>query len=71
VAVEHNSAASITKALKNRGIIPDFRSPDIIRLAPIALYNSFHEVWQVTEALKEIIDGGEHKNYQNVRDTIA
>jgi len=71
VAVEHNSAASITKALKKRGIIPDFRPPDIIRLAPIALYNSFHEVWQVTEALKEIIDGGEHKNYQNVRDTIA
>ncbi len=71
VAVEHDSAASITKALKKRGIIPDFPPPDIIRLAPIALYNTFYEILQVVEALKEIIDGGEHEQFENVRDTIA
>ncbi len=71
VAIEHDSAASITKALKKRGIIPDFRPPNIIRLAPIALYNSFYETWQVVEALKEIIDSGEHEFFENVRDTIA
>ncbi len=71
VAVEHDSAASITKVLKKRGIIPDFRPPDIIRLAPIALYNTFYETWQVVEALKEIIDGGEYEQFENVRDTIA
>ena len=71
VAVEHAGAASITRALKKRGIIPDFRSPNIIRLAPVALYNNFLETWQVVKALKEIIDGGEHEQFENVRDTIA
>ncbi len=71
VAVEHDSAASITRALKKRGIIPDFRQPDIIRLAPIALYNTYYETWQTVEALKQIIDNGEHEQFANVRDTIA
>ncbi len=71
VAVEHDSAASITRALKKRGIVPDFRPPDIIRLAPIALYNTFHETWQVVEVLKDIIESGEHEQFANVRDTIA
>ncbi len=41
VAIEHDDAARINKALKDRGIIPDFRYPNIIRLAPVALYNTF------------------------------
>ena len=55
VAVEQEDAVRINKALKRRGIIPDFRYPNIIRLAPVALYNNFYEVWQVVEALREII----------------
>lgn len=71
VAIEHNNAASITKALKERGIIPDFRPPSIIRLAPVALYNTFYEVWQVVQCLKEIIDEKADQKYENIRDTIA
>ncbi len=71
VAVEHDSAASINKALKKRNIIPDYRPPNIIRLAPIALYNTFYEVWLVAQSLKEIIDENEHQKHENIRDTIA
>lgn len=71
VAIEHKNAASIAKALKERGIIPDFRSPNIIRLAPVALYNSFCDVWQVSRALKEIIDEKEHEKHGNDRGIIA
>ncbi len=63
VAVEHLEAARITRALKERNIIPDFRYPNIIRLAPVALYNTFAEVWAVIQSLKEIIDNGEYLKY--------
>jgi len=71
VAVEHENAASITKALKERGIVPDFRAPNIIRLAPVALYNTFYETWQVAWHLKDIIDQKDHEKHENIRDTIA
>ena len=71
VAIEHDDASRINKALKDRGIIPDFRYPNIIRLAPVALYNTFYDVWQVVETLKEIIDRGEHKNYNHVKDAVT
>jgi len=71
VAIEHDDAARINKALKDRGIIPDFRYPNIIRLAPVALYNTFYEVWQVVEALKEIIEKGEHKKYGDVKEAVT
>jgi kynureninase len=55
------SAGSICQALKGRGVIPDHRKPDIIRIAPVALYSKFEDVWRVAAHLKEIIDSGEHR----------
>ena len=60
VAVEHADAAAIMLALERRGVIPDFRPPNVIRLAPIALYTSFADVWDTVEHLKQVIDGDEH-----------
>ena len=41
-------------ALRARGVIPDFRKPDVIRLAPSPLYNSFSDCWEAIQSLKEI-----------------
>ena len=38
-------------ALETHGIMADFREPDIIRVAPVPLYNSFHDAWRVATAL--------------------
>ncbi|EKN64761.1 kynureninase [Neobacillus bataviensis LMG 21833] len=43
MSLEHSEAARICKSLKANGIIPDFRAPNIIRLAPVALYTSYVE----------------------------
>ncbi len=38
--------------LQNHGIIADWREPNVIRMAPTPLYNSFEDVWRVGEVLK-------------------
>src|SRR5260221_222717 len=35
---------ALLAALKERGVLADFREPNIIRVAPVPLYNTFHEV---------------------------
>ncbi len=39
--------------LENHGVICDWREPNVIRLAPAPLYNTFEEVWQVAQLLRE------------------
>lgn len=66
-----NEALRISMALKQRGIITDFRPPNIIRIAPIALYNSYYEVWQLVQALKEIIDTAAYKKFSFQTHTVT
>ncbi|MHA2335257.1 MAG: kynureninase, partial [Candidatus Hodarchaeales archaeon] len=42
-----NETLRICETLKTRGVIPDFRPPNIIRIAPVALYNTYHEIWLI------------------------
>ncbi len=71
VCLEHNEAARICKALKNKGVIPDFRAPNVIRLAPISLYTSFEDVWNVVHILEEIMATKEYEQFTNNRNIIA
>ncbi|RWZ58877.1 kynureninase [Halobacillus fulvus] len=71
VSLTHPEAASICKALKADGVIPDFRAPNVIRLAPIALYNSFTDVYDVMQILKSIMVEEKYKQYKNERGIIA
>ncbi|UCH94925.1 MAG: kynureninase [Candidatus Aminicenantes bacterium] len=61
----------IHQALKARGVIPDFRPPGLIRFAPIALYNTYHEVWQTIHHLKEIIDTKEYQSFSSTKTAIT
>lgn len=61
VAVEHDAAAGIAQALRSRGIVVDFRPPDVVRIAPVALYTSYADLWRTVEALREIVETGEHQ----------
>lgn len=38
--------------LTSHGVITDWREPDVIRVAPVPLYNSYHDVWRLYDVLK-------------------
>ncbi|WP_053219973.1 kynureninase [Virgibacillus senegalensis] len=71
VFLEHEEAVRICKALKEAGVVPDFRSPNGIRLAPVALYNTFEEVWQVVDILHTIMVEERYKQFEKKREVIA
>ena len=71
VAVEHDAGPRIAKALKQAGLIPDFRPPDVIRLAAIPLYTSFADCRRVVEVLKEVIDSGAWLAVGDGRELVA
>jgi kynureninase len=71
LAVEHPEAARISRTLRARGIVPDFRAPNVLRLAPIPLYTTYHELWQTVQALREIIDTGAHLRLAEGRELVA
>ena len=41
------------KHLREKNIVVDFREPNVIRIAPVPLYNTFHEVWRFAQVLAE------------------
>jgi kynureninase len=42
--------------LNAQGIVTDWREPNVIRLAPVPMYNSFGDVWRLAEALLQFKD---------------
>ena len=43
----------IHQSLTDKGVITDWREPDVMRLAPVPLYNSFEDVFKFGAALKD------------------
>jgi kynureninase len=45
-------ASEIARRLRHRhGVIADVREPDVIRLAPVPLYSTYHDCWRAADAL--------------------
>ena len=45
---------AIYEGLMKAGIIVDWREPNVIRLAPVPMYNSFEEVWKFGQVLSSL-----------------
>jgi kynureninase len=56
LAVSHPDAYNAARLLIDRGlVVPDFRPPDVLRLAPVALYTRFVDVWDAVERTAAVL----------------
>lgn len=46
-------ARELLAELERRGVVCDFREPNVIRVAPYPFANTFHEVWRFGEVFRE------------------
>ncbi len=47
----HDRPRERFQALERAGVVADFREPNVIRVAPVPLYNTFHDVWAFADAI--------------------
>jgi kynureninase len=55
VALQHPAAGQICPALRDAGVVPDYRHPGVLRLAPCAFYTSPAEVDEAVDRLVEVM----------------
>jgi kynureninase len=58
VALSHPRARELCAALIERGVIVDFRAPDVIRFGFAPLTTRFVDVWHGIETLRAVLGGG-------------
>jgi kynureninase len=59
LSYRHPEAYEIAQALIGRGLIPDFREPDVLRLGLSPAYIRFEDCWHAAQALGEVLVSGE------------
>lgn len=64
VSLHHPRAWQLSQALIDRaGVIPDYRTPERLRLGPAPLTTSFTQVWDGMDRLRRLTAAGEHLAY--------
>ena len=53
--VAHGKGKALYNSLIENGVIPDWREPNVIRCAPVPMYNSFEDVFKFGEILKSLL----------------
>ncbi len=62
VCFAHPEGYAVIQALIDHGVISDFREPDVLRFGFNPLYNSFVEIFDAVELLRQVITSGEYLN---------
>ena len=59
ISLSHSNAYELCQALITRGVIGDFRTPDVLRFGFPALYVRYGDVWDAVEYLSRVLASGE------------
>jgi kynureninase len=59
VSFAHPGGYAVMQALIARGVIGDFRAPDILRFGFTPLYTRYIDAWDAAQALAEVLSSGE------------
>jgi kynureninase len=71
VTFAHPQAWQLTQALIDRGVVPDFRTPDRVRLGPAPLYTRFVDVWDAMDRFRAVLDEGAQTGYPAERARVT
>jgi kynureninase len=71
VSLAHPAAWQLTRALVDRGVVPDFRTPDRLRLGPAPLYTRFVDVWDAMDRLRTLLEDGGWRQYPTERSRVT
>lgn len=51
----HGHGKALFDELTSRGVVADWREPNVIRVAPVPMYNSFEDVWRLGDVLTKCL----------------
>jgi kynureninase len=72
ISIRHAEGYRVNRALiEQMNVVPDFRSPDNIRLGFAPLYTSFSEVWEGTERIRRTVAEGLFEKYPKEHLTVT
>jgi kynureninase len=63
VALEHEAAYRVSQALRDRGVVVDYRPPNVVRVCPAPLYVGFEDVHEVVEHCRQVVADGDYLDY--------
>ena len=63
VTFAHPQAWQLTQALIDRGVVPDYRTPDRVRLGLAPLYTRFVDVWDAMDRFRALLADGRWAAY--------
>ena len=67
----HPAAWQVTQALIDNGVVPDFRTPDRVRLGPAPLYTRFVDVWDGMDRFRALLEDGSFERYPAERARVT
>lgn len=51
LGLSRDQARGVFDGMRRRGVLPDWREPDVIRAAPVPFYNGYDDAWRCVDAL--------------------
>jgi kynureninase len=63
VSLYHPRAWQVSQALVDRGVVPDYRTPDRLRLGPAPLTTRYVDVHDALVLVRDIVTAGDHLEY--------
>ena len=63
VSLHHEDAWRISQALIEAKVIPDYRTPDRLRLGPAPITTRFTDVWDAVDRLADVVSTAAHERF--------